>query len=93
MPSSSGKHDIHIGDQLADALSSLLTGAPNSYTTSVAPPMFAQANRIGEVALRRESYSFFMSSIGMAGDRDSHSTGTPLIRPCFKPGGLSPACW
>jgi hypothetical protein len=59
IPSLSGAHDIHIGDQLPDTLSSFLTGAPHSYTTSVAPPMFAQGTHIGEVAVRRESYNFF----------------------------------
>ena len=59
IPSLSGAHDIHIGDQLPDTLSSFLTGAPHSYTTSVAPPMFAQGDHIGEVAVRRESYNFF----------------------------------
>jgi hypothetical protein len=59
IPSSSGQHDILIGDQLPDTLSSFLTGAPHSYTTSVAPPMFAQGTHIGETAVRRESYNFF----------------------------------
>jgi hypothetical protein len=59
IPSSSGQHDIHIGDQLPDTLTSFLTGAPHSYTISVAPPMFAQGTHIGEVAVRREAYDFF----------------------------------
>ena len=59
IPSSSGAHDIHVGDQLPDTLSSFLTGAPHSYTISVAPPMFPQEGHIGEVALRRQSYNFY----------------------------------
>jgi hypothetical protein len=59
IPSLSGAHDIHIGDQLPDTLSSFLTGAPHSYTISVAPPMFAQGSHIGEVAVRREAYNFY----------------------------------
>ncbi|MGD0323080.1 MAG: TonB-dependent receptor [Terriglobia bacterium] len=59
IPSLSGAHDIHIGDQLPDTLTSFLTGAPHSYTTSVAPPMFAQGSHIGEVAVRREAYNFY----------------------------------
>jgi hypothetical protein len=59
IPSSSGMHDIHVGEQLPDTLSSFLTGAPHSYTISVAPPMFPQGSHIGEVELRRESYNFF----------------------------------
>jgi hypothetical protein len=59
IPSLSGAHDIHIGDQLPDTLSSFLTSAPHSYTISVAPPMFAQGSHIGEVAVRREAYNFY----------------------------------
>jgi hypothetical protein len=59
IPSSSGKHNVHIGDQLPDTLSSFLTGSPHSYATSVAPPMFAQGSHIGEDTTRRESYNFF----------------------------------
>ncbi|MGA2476190.1 MAG: carboxypeptidase-like regulatory domain-containing protein [Terriglobia bacterium] len=59
IPSLSGAHDVHIGDQLPDTLTSFLTGAPHSYTTSVAPPMFAQGSHIGEVAVRREAYNFY----------------------------------
>jgi len=59
IPSLSGQHDIQVGDQLPDTLTSFLTGAPHTYTIAVAPPMFAQGNHIGEVAVRRESYNFF----------------------------------
>jgi hypothetical protein len=59
IPSLSGAHDIHIGDQLPDTLTSFLTGAPHSYTTAVAPLMFAQGSHIGEVAVRREAYNFY----------------------------------
>ena len=59
IPSESGAHDVHIGDQLPDTLTSFLSAAPHSYTTSAAPPMFAQGSHIGEVAPRRESYDFF----------------------------------
>jgi hypothetical protein len=59
IPSLSGDHDIHIGDQLPDTLSSFLTGAPHSYTISVAPPMFAQGSHIGETTVRREAYNFY----------------------------------
>ncbi len=59
IPSLSGNHDIHTGDQLPDTLTSFLTGTPHSYTVSVAPPMFAQGDHIGEVAVRREAYNFY----------------------------------
>ena len=57
--SSSGLHDVHAGDPLPDALSGFLTATPFSYTTSVAPPMFAQGDRIGLSAIHRESYNFY----------------------------------
>src|ERR1019366_5154529 len=59
IPSLSSNHDIHAGDQLPDTLSSFLTGNPHSYTISVASPLFAQGNHIGEVAVRREAYNFY----------------------------------
>ncbi len=59
MSSLSGTHDIQAGEQLPDTLASFLTGAPHSYTISVAPPMFPQGTHIGEVAVRREAYDFY----------------------------------
>ncbi len=63
IPSQSGTHDIHAGDQLPDTLTSFLTGSPYSYTKSVAPPMFPQGTRMGELAVRREAYSAFFQDI------------------------------
>ncbi len=59
IPSLSGTHDIQAREQLPDTLTSFLTGAPHSYTISVAPPMFPQGTHIGEVAVRREAYNFY----------------------------------
>jgi hypothetical protein len=55
----SGSHDLRKGDPLPDTLTALLTATPFVYTAWVAPPMFAQGNRIGESAVRRESYNFY----------------------------------
>lgn len=55
----SGAHDIHAGDPLPDALSGLLTATPFSYSVAIAPPLFPQGARIGEAAIRRESYNFY----------------------------------
>ena len=57
--SRSGLHDVHIGDPLPDALSGFLTASPFSYTVSAAPPIFAQGERIGDSAVRRQAYNFF----------------------------------
>jgi len=59
IPSTSGQHDIHPGDPLPDTLSALLTGTPFSYTISVAPPYFAQGERIGDSGVRREAYNLY----------------------------------
>jgi hypothetical protein len=59
VPSLSGAHDIHAGDQLPDTLSSFLTGTPHSYTISVAPPMFPQGSHIGDCLVMREAYDFY----------------------------------
>ena len=63
IPSLSGTHDIHAGDQLPDTLTSFLTGSPYSYTISVAPSMFPQGARMGDLAVRREAYNFFFQDV------------------------------
>jgi hypothetical protein len=56
----SGTHDIHLGDRLPDTLSGFLTGSAYSYTKTVAPPMFPQGPKVGDVAVRREAYNFYI---------------------------------
>ncbi len=55
----SGRHDIQIGDPLPDALTGLLTATPFSYNVAVAPPLFAQGDKIGESAISRDAYNFY----------------------------------
>lgn len=55
----SGLHDIHPGDPLPDALTGFLTATPHSFSASVAGPLFAQGDHIGESAIRRESYNAY----------------------------------
>ncbi len=57
--SRSGLHDIHPGDLLPDSLTGLLTATPFSYTVTAAPPLFAQGERMGDSAVRREAYNFY----------------------------------
>ncbi|MBS1856215.1 MAG: carboxypeptidase regulatory-like domain-containing protein [Acidobacteria bacterium] len=57
--SRSGLHDIHRGDLLPDTLSGLLTATPFSYTVTAAPLLFAQGERMGDSAVRREAYEFY----------------------------------
>ena len=54
-----GRHDIHAGDPLPDALTGLLTASAFTYTTAVAPPLFAQGDHIGDSALHRDAYNIY----------------------------------
>ncbi|MGH9398252.1 MAG: hypothetical protein ACRD18_15545, partial [Terriglobia bacterium] len=57
--SASGKHDVHVGDPLPDALTGLLTATPYSYTATIAYPLFSQGDKIGESAIHRDEYNFY----------------------------------
>jgi TonB dependent receptor len=58
--SQSGLHNIHVGDLLPDALSGFLTASPFSYTSTAAPSLFAQGERMGNSAIRRNAYNFYL---------------------------------
>jgi len=58
--SASGGHDISIGDPLPDALTGLLDASAFSYAEAVAPPMFAQGASIGDSAVHRDAYNFYL---------------------------------
>ncbi|MCX6629582.1 MAG: TonB-dependent receptor, partial [Candidatus Solibacter sp.] len=47
-------------DLLPGALSGLLTATPFSYTVTAAPSLFAQGERMGNSAVRRRSYNFYL---------------------------------
>ena len=55
----SGKHDIPLGGALPDALTGLLTASAFTYTTAVAPALFAQGARIGGAAIHRDAYNAY----------------------------------
>ncbi|HUE22180.1 MAG TPA: TonB-dependent receptor [Bryobacteraceae bacterium] len=57
--SSSGMHDIAIGDPLPDALTGLLSASAFAYSEAVAPPMFSQGASIGDSALHRDAYNLY----------------------------------
>ena len=59
IPSSSGQHDIHVGDPLPDALTGFLTATPYSYTAWIASPYVGQGDRFNEAAVRRQAYNFY----------------------------------
>ncbi len=71
----SGTHDIGVGDPLPDALSGLLTGTPFSFSITAAPPLFPQGERMGDAAVRRQSYNFFLRDIWQISTRFALSYG------------------
>jgi len=58
--SASGQHNINVGDLLPDTLTGFLTGTPFSFTKTTGGRGFPQGNRIGEAAVHRESYNFYI---------------------------------
>jgi hypothetical protein len=58
--SQSGLHNIPVGGLLPDALSGFLTATPFSYTVTAAPLLFAQGERMGNSAVRRSAYNFYL---------------------------------
>ncbi len=58
--SASGLHNLGPGDALPDALTSLLTATPYSYTVSAASNLTPTGNRFDEAAVRREAYNFYI---------------------------------
>ncbi len=73
--SQSGKHDINPGDPLPDALSGFLTATPFSLSISVAPSMFPQGDRMGDVGVRRQAYNGFIRDTWRLSSRFTLSYG------------------
>jgi hypothetical protein len=65
----SGTHDINVGDPLPDTLTGLLTASAFTYTTAVAPLMFAQGDSIGDSAIHRDSYNGYFQDSWKVTDR------------------------
>ena len=68
-PLASGTHDIAIGDPLPDALTGLLTATAFAYAQAVAPPIFSQGAAIGDSAIHRDAYNFFVQDTWKISDR------------------------
>jgi len=65
----SGRHNLQPGDPLPDALTGLLTASAFSYTTAVAPPLFAQGGRIGDSAIHRDAYNVYFQDSWKVSER------------------------
>jgi len=64
-----GKHSFSPGDPLPDALTGLLTANAFTYTIAVAPPIFAQGDRIGDSPIHRDAYNAFFQDSWKLSDR------------------------
>src|ERR1039458_7192522 len=60
---------IQVGDPLPDALTGLLTASAFTYTTAVAPLLFAQGDRIGDAAIHRDAYNAYFQDSWKVSDR------------------------
>jgi hypothetical protein len=58
--STSGQHNIYLGDPLPDTLSGFLSGSPFDYVVAVAPPGISGGAHIGPAAINRSDYNFFV---------------------------------
>src|SRR5207244_13589641 len=60
-PSATDPHNILPGDPLPDALTGFLTATPFSYSAEPAGNSeFPQGDHVGESAVRREAYNFYV---------------------------------
>jgi hypothetical protein len=57
--SSSGTHNINVGDPLPNSLLGLLTATPYSYTIAAAAAETQVGNRFDAAAVRRQAYEFY----------------------------------
>ena len=58
--SSSGRHNINVGDPLPDTLSGFLSGSPFAYIVAVAPPEISGGTHIGPAAINRGDYNLYI---------------------------------
>jgi len=75
IPSASGRHDIHPGDALPDALTGLLTATPYSYTVIATGSLTPGGDKFDEASVRREAYNFYFHDAWKATPRLSFSYG------------------
>ncbi len=64
-----GAHSIPAGHPLPDALTGLLTASAFTYTTAVAPLLFAQGDRIGDAGIHRDAYNLYFQDSWKVSDR------------------------
>jgi hypothetical protein len=57
--STSGNHNLKVGDLLPDTLSGFLSGSPFDYNVAVAPPEISGGTHIGPAAIGRSNYNAY----------------------------------
>jgi len=58
--STSGTHNINVGDPLPDTLSGFLSGSPFAYIVAVAPPGVSGGAHIGPAAINRSDFNWYV---------------------------------
>jgi hypothetical protein len=71
--SSSGTHDIQVGDPLPDSLTGLLTATPYSYSITAVASLTPAGDKFDEAGVRREAYNFYFQDTWKAKPRSSFS--------------------
>jgi hypothetical protein len=69
IPSASGLHNVSVGGLLPDTLTGFLTGTPFSFLAETAPKQFGRGPRMGEGAVRRETFNFYFQDNWKAAPR------------------------
>ncbi len=67
--STSGTHNIQVGDPLPNSLLGLLTATPYSYTITAAADVTPVGDRFNAAAVRREAYNFYFQDTWKATPR------------------------
>ncbi len=75
IPSTSGQHDIQLGDLLPDSLTGLLTATPFSYGITAAASLTPVGDKFDEAGVRREAYNFYFQDTWKVNSRLSVSYG------------------
>ncbi|HTU35538.1 MAG TPA: hypothetical protein VMF66_17170, partial [Candidatus Acidoferrum sp.] len=92
--SSSGTHDIAVGDPLPDTLSAFLSGSAFVYTAAIAPPYFSNGPHIGPAAISRNNFSIWAQDSWKVTPRFSLDYGlrwelyTPITERAHRTGGF-----
>ena len=92
--SSSGTHDIAVGNPLPDTLSAFLSGSAFAYSAAIAPPYFSNGPHIGPAAISRNNFSIWAQDSWKVTPRFTVDYGlrwelyTPITERAHRTGGF-----